>query len=77
MRDVTIGDGSDRNKPDAMPSRLTAKAALEYQACDDRFRYLRSSVPLHWNVKITRWTVPARGLLRSKAGTDGGSRINA
>jgi DsbC/DsbD-like thiol-disulfide interchange protein len=54
VRDVTIGDGSDRNKPNAMPSRLTVKATLEYQACDDRFCYLRTSVPLQWSVKIKR-----------------------
>ncbi|MEN3339101.1 MAG: hypothetical protein V7647_2777 [Acidobacteriota bacterium] len=52
VRDVTIGDGSDRSTPTPMPSRLTVKGTLQYQACDDRFCYLRTSVPLQWTLKI-------------------------
>ena len=49
--DVTIGN---RNMSAPMPSRLTLKATLDYQACDDRICYLATSVPLQWTVKITR-----------------------
>lgn len=34
--------------------RLTIQARLEYQACDDQFCYLPTSVPLQWTVKIKR-----------------------
>jgi DsbC/DsbD-like thiol-disulfide interchange protein len=54
VRDVTIGDRGDRSTPTAMPSRLTVKGTLEYQACDDRFCYLRTSIPLQWTLKIKR-----------------------
>ena len=49
--DVTIGN---RNMSAPMPSRLTLKATLDYQACDDKICYLATSVPLQWTVKITR-----------------------
>jgi len=49
--DVTIGE---RKTSAPMPSRLTLKAALDYQACDDKFCYLPASVPLQWTVKIKR-----------------------
>jgi hypothetical protein len=50
--DVTIGDVSAMSAP--MPSRLTLMGTLDYQACDDRFCYLATSVPLQWGVKIKR-----------------------
>jgi hypothetical protein len=49
--DLTIGN---RNRSAPMPSRLTLKATLDYQACDDKFCYLATSVPLQWTVKIKR-----------------------
>ena len=47
--DVTIGDGKE-----AVPSPLTLKATLEYQACDDKLCYLPASIPLQWTVKVRR-----------------------
>jgi DsbC/DsbD-like thiol-disulfide interchange protein len=35
-------------------SSVTLKGTLDYQACDDRFCYLATSVPLQWTVKINR-----------------------
>ena len=52
--DVTIGEVSDQKMSAPMPSRLTLKGTLDYQACDDRFCYLPTSVPLQWTVKIKR-----------------------
>jgi len=52
--DVTIGEVSDQKKSAPMPSRLTLKGTLDYQACDDKFCYLATSVPLQWTVKIKR-----------------------
>ena len=52
--DVTIGEVSDQKKPIPMPSRLTLKGTLDYQACDDKLCYLAASVPLQWTVKIKR-----------------------
>jgi hypothetical protein len=49
--DVTIGD---RTMSARTPSRLTLKVTLDYQACDDKFCYLATSVPLQWTVKIKR-----------------------
>jgi hypothetical protein len=49
--DVTIGD---RNMSARIPPRLTLKATLDYQACDDKVCYLPTSVPLQWTVKIKR-----------------------
>jgi DsbC/DsbD-like thiol-disulfide interchange protein len=50
--DVTIGEISARQMSASMPSRLTLKGTLDYQACDDRFCYLATSIPLQWTVKI-------------------------
>lgn len=52
--DVTIGEVSDQNKSARMPPRLTLKGTLDYQACDDKFCYLPTSVPLQWTVNIKR-----------------------
>ena len=52
--DVTIGEVSDQKMSAPMPSRLTLKGTLDYQACDDKFCYLATSVPLQWTVKIKR-----------------------
>jgi hypothetical protein len=52
--DVTIGEVRDQTMSARMPSRLTLKGTLDYQACDDRFCYLATSVPLKWTVKIKR-----------------------
>jgi hypothetical protein len=52
--DVIVGEVSDQKMSAHMPSRLTLKGTLDYQACDDRFCYLPTSVPLKWTVKIKR-----------------------
>jgi Disulphide bond corrector protein DsbC len=52
--DVTLGEVSDQKRPASMPSRLTLKGTLDYQACDDKLCYLATSVPLQWTVKIKR-----------------------
>jgi hypothetical protein len=49
--DVSIGDPK---MAAPMASRLTLKVTLDYQACDDKFCYLATSVPLQWTVKIKR-----------------------
>jgi DsbC/DsbD-like thiol-disulfide interchange protein len=54
VRDITIGAGSEPKKPASLPSRITLKGTLDYQACDDKFCYVRTSVPLQWTVKIKR-----------------------
>ena len=48
--DIIVADSTDQQPP----SRLTIKGSLEYQACDDKFCYLPTSVPLQWTVKIKR-----------------------
>ena len=45
---------ASRRSPASLPSRITLKGTLDYQACDDKFCYLRTSVPLQWTVKIKR-----------------------
>jgi hypothetical protein len=52
--DVAIGEVSNQKTSMPMPSRLTLKGTLDYQACDDTFCYLATSVPLQWTVKIKR-----------------------
>ena len=52
--DLTIGEASDQKTSAPMPSRLTLKGTLDYQACDDKLCYLATSVPLQWTVKIKR-----------------------
>ena len=54
MLDLIVGEISDQKMSGTMPSRLTLKGTLDYQACDDRFCYLPTSVPLKWTVKIKR-----------------------
>ena len=54
VRDITIGEVSQPKKPASLPSRITLKGTLDYQACDDKFCYLRTSVPLQWTVRIKR-----------------------
>lgn len=50
--DVTIGEVGDQKTSGQMPSRVTLKGTLDYQACDDTVCYLAASVPLQWTVKI-------------------------
>ena len=52
--DMTVGETTEQQAQLRARSRLTLKAALEYQACDDRFCYLPTSVPFEWNLKIKR-----------------------
>jgi hypothetical protein len=52
--DLIVGEVSDQKMSVPMPSRLTLKGTLDYQACDDRFCYLPMSVPLKWTVKMKR-----------------------
>ncbi len=54
LLDLTIGEVTDQKTSAQMPSRLTLKGALDYQACDDTLCYLATSVPLQWTVKIKR-----------------------
>jgi DsbC/DsbD-like thiol-disulfide interchange protein len=54
VREITLGQTSTQKNPAPLPSRLTLKATLDYQACDDKFCYLKTSVPLQWTVKIKR-----------------------
>ena len=52
--DLTIGEAGDQKTFAPLPSRLTLKGTLDYQACDDKVCYLPASVPLQWTVKIKR-----------------------
>ena len=52
--DLTVAESVDLKAPQRLPSRLTIKGSLEYQACDDKFCYLPTSVPFQWTLKINR-----------------------
>jgi len=53
LQDLTVGETVDPKAP-FRASRVTLTGVLEYQACDDKFCYLPTSVPLQWTVKIKR-----------------------
>ena len=54
MLDVTVGQTPDQHVQLRGRSRLKLKGVLDYQACDDKFCYLPTSVPFEWTLKITR-----------------------
>jgi DsbC/DsbD-like thiol-disulfide interchange protein len=54
VQDITVAEASDQKTPPRPPARLTLKAVLEYQACDDKLCYLPVSIPLQWTIKVAR-----------------------
>ena len=52
--DVTVGETPEQQAQLRGRSRLKLKGVLDYQACDDEFCYLPTSVPFEWTLKITR-----------------------
>ena len=53
VQELTVGETPEQQAK-LRGSRLKVKGTLDYQACDDKFCYLPTSVPFEWNLKIKR-----------------------
>ena len=53
VQDLTVGETAEQQAK-LRGSRLKLKGVLDYQACDDKFCYLPTTVPFEWSLKITR-----------------------
>ena len=52
--DVTLGETPEQQAQLRSRSRLKLKGVVDYQACDDKFCYLPTTIPFEWTLKIAR-----------------------